>query len=65
VGDTVRLVRSGWREDQDYLVAELDGQAICQCYVPCGTSATAGLEDHMVVIRDDDGRLLASAPTPM
>jgi hypothetical protein len=61
---TLRLVRSRWREDEDYLVAELDGHAICHCYVPCGTSATAFLEEHMVVIRADDGRLLASGPRP-
>jgi len=61
---TLRLVRARWRDGQDYLVAELDGRGIAECYVPAGTEVTVALEDSGVAIRRaEDGHLLARGIT--
>ena len=64
--DGLRLVRATWGYRQEYLVAELDGQAVAECYVAAGTEVVVALEGSAVVIRRaDDGHVIARGLTPM
>jgi hypothetical protein len=63
--DGIRLVRARWRDGREYLVAELDGQAIAACYVPAGTEVTvAGEKSSVTIRRAADGHLLGKGPIP-
>lgn len=52
--------------DTDYLEATNPGGVTAKCYVPAGTPAFAAVEEgRIVVIRAEDGTLLAEAhPLP-